>query len=58
MAEGRGGVVNYSPPGRVPNPSVIFERVRASAFYDYLIKSNLKVNTIVGGHGVVGSSTI
>ena len=32
-----------------------FERVRATAFYDYLIKSNLKVNTIVGGHGVVGS---
>ena len=45
----------YSPPGPVPNPSVIFERVRATAFYDYLVKSNLKVNTIVGGHGVVGS---
>ncbi len=28
----------YSPPGPVPNPSVIFERVRATAFYDYLVK--------------------
>ena len=45
----------YSPPGPVPNPSVIFERARATAFYDYLVKSNLTVNTIVGGHGVVGS---
>jgi UDP-glucose 4-epimerase len=26
-----------------------------AAFYDYLVNSNLKMNTIVGGHGVVGS---
>jgi glyoxylase-like metal-dependent hydrolase (beta-lactamase superfamily II) len=45
----------YSPPGPVPNPSVIFERTRATAFYDALMKAGLAVETIVGGHGVVGS---
>jgi glyoxylase-like metal-dependent hydrolase (beta-lactamase superfamily II) len=45
----------YSPPGPVPNPSVIFERTRATAFYDSVVKAGLQVETIVGGHGVVGS---
>jgi hypothetical protein len=45
----------YSPPGPVPNPSVIFERNRAKAFYDAVVKAKLQVETIVGGHGMVGS---
>jgi glyoxylase-like metal-dependent hydrolase (beta-lactamase superfamily II) len=44
----------YSPPGPVPNPSVIFERKRATAFYDAVMKGGLSVETVVGGHGVVG----
>jgi glyoxylase-like metal-dependent hydrolase (beta-lactamase superfamily II) len=44
----------YSPPGPVPNPSVIFERNRATAFYEAVTKAGLEVNTVVGGHGVVG----
>jgi len=45
----------YSPPGPAPNPSVIFEPRRAAAFYKALVGSGLKVDTIVGGHGTVGS---
>jgi glyoxylase-like metal-dependent hydrolase (beta-lactamase superfamily II) len=45
----------YSPPGPVPNASVIFERERSNAFYRYIIDNKLDVETIVGGHGVVGS---
>jgi glyoxylase-like metal-dependent hydrolase (beta-lactamase superfamily II) len=45
----------YSPPTPVPNPSVIFERGRSKAFYDGVVKAGLQVETIVGGHGVVGS---
>jgi glyoxylase-like metal-dependent hydrolase (beta-lactamase superfamily II) len=45
----------YSPPGPVPNPSVIFERNRATAFYNAVTKAGLAVDTIVGGHGVAGS---
>ena len=45
----------YSPPGPTPNPSVIFERGRAQAFYDALKASRLSVETIVGGHGGVGT---
>jgi glyoxylase-like metal-dependent hydrolase (beta-lactamase superfamily II) len=44
----------YSPPGSVPNPSVIFERERATAFYKALKNAGLAVDTVVGGHGVVG----
>src|SRR5688572_11452442 len=44
----------YSPPGPVPNPSVIFERARATAFRDALATQRLKVRTIVGGHGIAG----
>jgi glyoxylase-like metal-dependent hydrolase (beta-lactamase superfamily II) len=44
----------YSPPGPVPNPSVIFERNRAKAFYDAVKKAGIAVDTVVGGHGVVG----
>jgi glyoxylase-like metal-dependent hydrolase (beta-lactamase superfamily II) len=44
----------YSPPGPVPNPSVIFERNRAKAFYDAVTQARLDVQTVVGGHGVVG----
>jgi glyoxylase-like metal-dependent hydrolase (beta-lactamase superfamily II) len=44
----------YSPPGPVPNPSVIFEHNRAKAFYDAVKKAGLSVDTVVGGHGVVG----
>jgi hypothetical protein len=39
----------------VPNPSVIFERERATAFYNALKNGGLAVGTIVGGHGVVGT---
>jgi glyoxylase-like metal-dependent hydrolase (beta-lactamase superfamily II) len=45
----------YSPPGPVPNPSVIFERNRATAFHEAVVNARLPVETIVGGHGVVGS---
>jgi len=45
----------YSPPGPVPNPSVIFERNRATAFYNAVTKAGLAIDTIVGGHGVIGS---
>jgi glyoxylase-like metal-dependent hydrolase (beta-lactamase superfamily II) len=45
----------YSPPGPTPNPSVIFERTRSQAFYDALKDAGLAVETIVGGHGTVGS---
>ena len=45
----------YSPPGPTPNPSVIFERGRSAAFYEALKNTGLKVETIVGGHGTVGS---
>ena len=44
----------YSPPGPVPNPSVIFERTRATAFYTAVTQAGLAVDMIVGGHGVVG----
>lgn len=44
----------YSPPGPVPNPSVIFEINRATAFYNAMTKAGLAVDTIVGGHGVAG----
>ena len=44
----------YSPPGPVPNPSVIFETNRATAFYNAVTKAGLAVDTVVGGHGIVG----
>jgi glyoxylase-like metal-dependent hydrolase (beta-lactamase superfamily II) len=44
----------YSPPGPVPNPSVIFERERSTAFYRYLVDNQLDVQIIVGGHGAMG----
>jgi glyoxylase-like metal-dependent hydrolase (beta-lactamase superfamily II) len=45
----------YSPAGPTPNASVIFERGRSQAFYDALKNAGLAIETIVGGHGVVGS---